>query len=175
MARATVASSWQASMARGAPIRLQPKTNMKSGVHAICRTSEVVDQFTGTRTLPSPLSTPSNMPPRKVIVAPPKSTRAKSVALASTAPLAPMRRKSAGIETCATSPKPMPIATLRSSACPATAHASSRRPAPSARATADDAPAPMPPAMVVRARRETGNTRETAPIASTPRRLTKCV
>jgi hypothetical protein len=115
------------------------------------------------------------MPPRKVMVAPPKRTRAKSVALSSTGPLAPMRRKSAGIPTSAASPKPMPMAMLSRSACPASVEASFRRPAPSARATADDAPAPTPPAMVVMARSDTGKTSETAPIASTPRRLTKYV
>jgi hypothetical protein len=115
------------------------------------------------------------MPPRKVIAAPPKRTRPNSVALSSTAPLAPIRRKSTGMPTWAARPKPMPIATLTASACPASAAAASQRPAPSARATAEDAPAPMPPAIAVIARSDTGKTSDTAPIASTPSRLTKCV
>src|SRR5204863_185577 len=79
---------------RGSPTRPQPKPNMKRGVQAIWRTSDVVDHTAGTRTLPSPRMTLSNMPPRKVMAAPPKSTRAKSVALARTGPLAPMSRNS---------------------------------------------------------------------------------
>src|SRR2546422_7778818 len=62
-------------MASAAPPRPQPRPNMKSGVQPIWRTSEAVDQMAGTRTLPSPRSTLSNMPLRKVMAAPPKRRR----------------------------------------------------------------------------------------------------
>ena len=47
---------------------------MNSGVSRICRQSDVVDQIAGTRTLPSPRSTLSSMPPVKVMMQPPKIT-----------------------------------------------------------------------------------------------------
>src|SRR5262249_15967350 len=108
-ARASVARSWHASMASAAPGRPHPKTNMKSGVHPIWRKSEVVDQIAGTRTFPSPRMTLSNMPPRNVIAAPPKRTRAKSVAWWCTTPVAPRAWKKAGAAICTTSPKASPI------------------------------------------------------------------
>src|SRR2546425_282251 len=85
-------------MASGAPSRPHPRPNMKSGVQAIWRTSDVLDHSAGTRTLPSPRMTLSNMPPRKrkVMAAPPKRMRANRVALACTAPLAPISPNSAG-------------------------------------------------------------------------------
>ena len=172
-ARGTVAIIWQVSMASAAPTRPQWKVNMKSGVQAIWSTSDVVDQMAGTRTFPSPRMTLSSMPPTKVMTAPPKRTRAKRDALACTAPLAPMSRKSGGAATCMPSPKARPMTPLSTSACPASAAAALCRSAPSARAIAEDAPAPIPPTIVVMARIETGKTSDTAPIASTPSRLTK--
>ncbi len=58
-------------------------------------------------------------------------------------------------------------------ACSATPQASSRRPAPSARAMPDAAPAPMPPDTTVITVNEIGKTSDTAAIASSPSRLTK--
>ena len=40
---------------------------MKSGVSAIWRTSDALDQIAGTRTLPSPRMTLSSMPPTNVM------------------------------------------------------------------------------------------------------------
>jgi len=145
---------------------------MKSGVTAICMASDVVAQVAGMRTLPSARMTLSSIMLKNVITMPPRSTRANCVAPACTAPLAPMRRKSAGDPAIARIPNPTPRTTQSRSACPASAAASARRAAPCARAIAEAAPAPMPPPIEVSARRDTGNTRDTAPMASTPIRLT---
>src|SRR5207249_3259233 len=150
-------------MASAAPSRPQPKPNMKSGVQPIWRTSDVVDHTAGTRTLPSPRMTLSNMLPRKVMAAPPKRTRAKSVALACTAPLAPIRWNSGAAHTCRASPKPRPITTLSTSACPASAAASFRRPAPSARALAPRTAGPGRPRQAGGAPGATGPTATAGP------------
>ena len=109
---------------------------------------------------------------KNVITTPPNSTRANCVAPSCTAPVAPISRNSAGAPTSVASPKPMPRTTQRRSPSPASAAAAAGRPAPRARATADATPAPMPPPIDVSASSETGNTSDTAPIASTPSRLT---
>ncbi len=146
---------------------------MKSGVTAICRRSEVVAHIAGTRTLPSARIRLSSIMLKKVMQTPPKRTRAKTVAPSWTAPLAPMTRNSAPTPNQAPSPNAQPRSTANTSAWPPSAAASSRAPAPSARATADVAPAPMPPPIAVIASSDTGNTSDTAPIASVPSRLTK--
>ncbi len=163
------------SIASAPPIKPQPKRNMKSGVTAICSTSEVVAHVAGMRTLPSPRIRASSIILKNVIATPPKTTRAKAVAPSWTAPLAPITVNNGATPNHATTPKPRPSTTASTRAWPPRVAASSRAPAPWARATADVAPAPMPPPIAVIASNETGNTSDTAPIASVPRRLTKYV
>src|SRR5262245_52585000 len=171
-ARGKMATSWQASGAIAAPTSPRPAENIAIGIAIIWSTSDTLDQMAGTRTLPSPRSTLSSMPPANVIAAPPKRTRANSVAASRTSPLAPIQRNAVGAPRRMTAPNASPTATLRRIDCPARTPAARCRPAPSARATADDAPAPMPPAIAVVASSESGNTSDTAAMASAPSRLT---
>ena len=65
--------------------------------------------------------------------------------------------------------KKVPSATLTTTACITSASASSRRPAPNARATAEEMPPPMAPPETICINMTTGNTSAMPASASVPR------
>ena len=78
--RGTSPIAWPVSVASGAPMRPSSKSNMNSGVKAICSSSDRVEHIAGTRTLPAPRRIESKVPTVKLISRPPKRTRENSVA-----------------------------------------------------------------------------------------------
>src|SRR5262245_48706455 len=90
------------------------------------------------------------------------------MATVSVPPVPPMAAYSDGPPSSSPVVNTAPITTAMTHACHASASASGRRPAPSARATAEATPPPMPPADMVCMSMISGNTRATPASASAP-------
>jgi hypothetical protein len=103
----------------------------------------------GSAIVPVPRTMLPSVLTSQMTAAPPKMTREYVTAASSASPVPPMARYTAGPPRSKPVVNRLAIPRAITTAWPASAWASARRPAPSARATAEATPPPMPPADMV--------------------------
>src|SRR5579862_1277364 len=145
-----------------------PYPKMRTGVSPICAITQPTRTPAGRLILPVPRTALPSRLSTVIQTAPPKATLAYASASISILSRPPIQPKINGAASTITVEKIAASASANRKAWKASSSARSRLPAPSARATADDTPAPMPLLVVCRTSMIQGNASDAPASASVP-------